>query len=62
MVLFIVILALLAAGVVAWASERVLGKDAPRLVSVLAFAAGLVWSAALWLDGSASTSPWRWTA
>ena len=51
MVLFVVILALLAAGVVAWASER-LSKDAPRLVSVLAFGAGLVWSAVLWLDGA----------
>ena len=51
MILFVVILALLAAGVVAWASER-LSKDAPRLVSVAAFAAGLVWSAALWLDGA----------
>ncbi|MCY3837634.1 MAG: NADH-quinone oxidoreductase subunit M [Gammaproteobacteria bacterium] len=51
MVLFVVILALLAAGVVAWASER-LSKDAPRLVSILAFGAGLVWSAVLWLDGA----------
>ncbi|MYF31469.1 MAG: NADH-quinone oxidoreductase subunit M [Gammaproteobacteria bacterium] len=51
MILFVVILALLAAGVVAWASER-LSKDAPRLVSIVAFGAGLVWSAALWLDGA----------
>jgi len=51
MILFVVILALLAAGVLAWASER-LSKHAPRLVSVLAFGAGLVWSAGLWLDGA----------
>ena len=66
MILFVVILALLAAGVAAWASER-LSKDAPRLVSILAFAAGLVWSAALWLDGADANGlyaamDWPWIA
>ena len=66
MVLFVVILALLAAGVVAWASER-LSKDVPRLVSVLAFGAGLVWSAVLWLDGADAgglyaAMDWPWIA
>ncbi|MDE0658373.1 MAG: NADH-quinone oxidoreductase subunit M [Gammaproteobacteria bacterium] len=66
MILFVVILALLAAGVVAWASER-LSKDAPRLVSILAFGAGLVWSAALWLDGADADGlyaamDWPWIA
>ncbi|MDE0040176.1 MAG: NADH-quinone oxidoreductase subunit M [Gammaproteobacteria bacterium] len=66
MILFVVILALLAAGVVAWASER-LSKDAPRLVSIMAFGAGLVWSAALWLDGADANGlyaamDWPWIA
>ena len=66
MILFVVILALLAAGVAAWASER-LGKDAPRLVSILAFGAGLAWSAVLWLDGADANGlyaamDWPWIA
>ena len=51
MILFVVIVALLAAGVVAWAAERVVGATGPRTVSVLAFAAGVVWTASLWLNG-----------
>ena len=67
MILFVVILAMLGAGVVAWASERVLGKEAPRLVSLLAFGAGLVWSVALWLDGADANGlyaamDWPWIA
>ena len=44
------VLLLLAAGVVAWASERAAG-NAPRLVSVAAFALGLAWTALEWLSG-----------
>ena len=44
------VLLLLAAGVVAWASERLNG-DAPRLVSVAAFVLGLAWAAMEWLAG-----------
>ena len=51
MILFWVIVALLLAGVVAWGSERLLGPRWPRMLSVLAFATGLVWTAALWLNG-----------
>ncbi len=67
MILFVVILALLAAGVVAWAAERVAGKGAPRLVSLAAFAAGLVWSVVLWLEGADANGlyaamDWPWIA
>ena len=44
------VLLLLAAGVVAWASERAAG-NAPRVVSVAAFALGLAWTALEWLSG-----------
>ena len=46
------ILLLLGAGIVAWASERFIGAGAPRVVSVVAFAAGLVWTLAMWLSGA----------
>jgi len=62
---FVVIVALLGAGVLAWAAERVLGAQWPRVVSVLAFAVGLVWAAALWLngpdpDGLYAALDWPW--
>ena len=44
-VILLAILLLLAAGVVAWASERFIGANAPRWVSLTAFAAGLAWAA-----------------
>ena len=44
------VLLLLAAGALAWASERLNG-NAPRLVSVAAFALGLAWTAMEWLAG-----------
>ena len=44
------VLLLLAAGVVAWASERING-NAPRLVSAAAFVLGLAWAAMEWLAG-----------
>ena len=40
-----VILLLLAAGLAAWAAERLAGPNAPRWVSLLAFAGGLAWTA-----------------
>ena len=40
-----VILLLLAAGLAAWAAERIAGPNAPRWVSLLAFAGGLTWTA-----------------
>ena len=43
--ILLAILLLLAAGVVAWASERFIGANAPRWVSLTAFAAGLAWAA-----------------
>ena len=46
-----VVLLLLAAGVLAWASERFAGANAPRVVSLLAFAVGLAWAIAEWLGG-----------
>ena len=46
-----VILGLLAAGVVAWTAERVVGSQAPRIVSLIAFALGLVWAALEWQGG-----------
>ena len=46
-----VILLLLAAGVLAWASERFAGVNAPRVVSVAAFAVGLAWAISEWLGG-----------
>ena len=60
-----VVLNLLAAGVVAWASERVLGAGAPRVVSLLAFGAGLVWAVLMWLggpgaDGVYAAMDWPW--
>ena len=50
MILFWIIVALVAAGVAAWASER-FGAHWPRMLSVLAFGAGLVWTIVLWLSG-----------
>ena len=47
-----VVLLLLVAGLVAWAAERFIGENAPRLVSLLAFAAGLVWAISEWLGGA----------
>ena len=47
-----VILGLLAAGVVAWALERMAGGKAPRVVSLIAFALGLVWAALEWQGGA----------
>ena len=46
-----VILLLLAAGVLAWASERFAGANAPRVVSVAAFVVGLAWAVSEWLGG-----------
>ena len=40
-----IILLLLAAGLAAWAAERLAGPNAPRWVSLLAFAGGLAWTA-----------------
>ena len=48
------ILLLLGAGVLAWASERFVGPGAPRWVSLLAFAAGLAWTAFECVDGAAA--------
>ncbi len=47
-----VILLLLVAGIVAWAADRVPGGNAPRLVSLLAFFAGLAWTLAEWRGGA----------
>ena len=46
-----VILLLLAAGVLAWASERFAGVNAPRVVSMAAFVVGLAWAVSEWLGG-----------
>ena len=46
------ILGLLAAGVVAWAAERLAGGKVPRWVSLAAFGVGLAWTAALWQGGA----------
>ena len=51
MSLLAVILAMLAAGVVAWASQRI-HANAPRYVSLVTFVVGLVWAAAEWLMGA----------
>ncbi|MDE0008140.1 MAG: NADH-quinone oxidoreductase subunit M, partial [Gammaproteobacteria bacterium] len=51
MSLLAVILLMLAAGVVAWASERV-HANAPRYVSLVTFVVGLFWAAAEWLMGA----------
>ena len=51
MSLLAVILLMLAAGGVAWASERV-HANAPRYVSLVTFVIGLVWAAAEWLMGA----------
>ncbi|MYE25250.1 MAG: NADH-quinone oxidoreductase subunit M, partial [Gammaproteobacteria bacterium] len=51
MSLLAVILLMLAAGVVAWASERV-HANAPRYLSLVTFVIGLVWAAAEWLMGA----------
>ena len=45
------ILLLLLAGLVAWGAERFVGPNAPRMVSVLAFVAGLAWAVSEWLAG-----------
>ena len=45
------ILLLLLAGLVAWGSERFVGPNAPRMVSVLAFIAGFAWAVSEWLAG-----------
>ena len=45
------ILLLLLAGLVAWGAERFVGPNAPRMVSVLAFVAGLAWAVGEWLGG-----------
>ena len=50
-----VVLLLLAAGVLAWASERFVGTQAPRVVSVLAFGVGLAWAVGEWLAGPDSS-------
>ena len=50
-----VILLLLAAGVIAWASERFAGANAPRVVSVAAFVVGLAWAVGEWLGGPDAT-------
>ena len=42
--ILVAILLLLVAGVAAWASERIAGANAPRWVSLFAFAAGLAWA------------------
>ena len=47
-----VVLLLLAAGVAAWAAERLAGANAPRYVSLAAFAAGLVWTLWEWQAGA----------
>ncbi len=64
MILALVLL-LLAAGVVAWAAERVIGQGAPRVVSVVAFALGLAWALWEWVGGPGAggifaeqTMPW----
>ena len=49
-----VVLGLLAAGVVAWASERLVGGHAPRIVSLAAFALGLAWAVWEWQGGAAA--------
>ncbi len=50
-----VILLLLAAGVIAWASERFAGANAPRVVSAAAFVVGLAWAVGEWLGGPDAT-------
>ena len=47
-----VILGLLGAGVLAWLFERVVGANAPRVVSLIAFLLGLVWVALEWQGGA----------
>ena len=51
MSLLAVILAMLAAGLVAWAAERV-HASAPRYVSLATFIVGLAWAIAEWLGGA----------
>lgn len=47
-----VILLLFVAGALAWASERLAGGNAPRLVSLLALAIGLLWAVLEWRAGA----------
>ena len=46
-----VVLLLLAAGLLAWAAERFAGANAPRWISLAAFALGLAWAVGEWQGG-----------